>query len=183
MKKFLWAFLVGFGLLGFAQAEITDFPLGVTEMVWSLRGLGPAQELSLAVEGLPDGNYRVTLSLSLEGKGTELSMLGFLGAPLSIAAMGGQIDLSTLNVIIRRREVLNVGEKYALPGGEFYVREKAEIAGVLCLVGEFRPADRPDTVIEVGVSLAAPVYFLPLLRVNQGGRVTFEMVLTKYQRP
>jgi len=27
------------------------------------------------------------------------------------------------------------------------------------------------------------VYLLPLLRVNQGGRVTFEMVLTKYQRP
>ncbi len=182
MRKFLYALFVGFGVLGLAQAEITDFPAGLTEMVWSLRGLGPAQELRLAVEGLPEGMYRVTLSVSLEGAGPELSMLGFLGAPLSITAMGSQIDLSALSVLIRRREVLNVGERYALPGGEFYAREKGEIAGVLCLIGEFRPADRPDTVIEVGLSLSDPVYLLPLLRVKQGGRITFEMVLTKYQR-
>lgn len=182
-KLLLGAVLIGIGFLGLAQAEIDSFPLGRTEMVWSLRGVGPAQELSLTIEGLSEGKYRIVLSLSLEGAGTELSMLGFLGAPLAIMSGGSQVDLSALNVLIRRREVLNVGEQYAIPGGQFYVREKAEIAGVLCLLGEFQPADRPDYLIEVGFSLSDPVYLLPLLRVKQGGKVTFEMVLTKYQRP
>lgn len=180
---FLGGAILAFSLLGLAQAEISAFPLGLTEMVWSLHGLGPPQELRLTVEGLPEGKYRVVLSLSLEGAGTELSMLGFLGAPLSVTAMGSQVDLSTLNVLIRRREMLKVGEQYALPGGQFYAREKVEIAGVLCLVGEFHPADRPDLLIELGFSLSDPVYLLPLLRVKQGERVTFEMVLTKYSTP
>lgn len=175
--------LLGFGLMAAAQADISEFPLGVTEMVWELRGAGPAQELRLQVEGLAEGRYRVTLRLSFEGLGTELSMLGFLGAPLLIQGTVAQIDLSALNVLIRRREVLNVGETYALPGGAFFVREKGEIAGVVCLVGEFRPAERSDTVIEVGFSLSAPVYWLPLLRVQERGRVTFEMILSEYHRP
>lgn len=183
MRKILAILIVGVGLLGWAQAEITDFPVGTTEMVWALRGLGPAQELRLSVEGFPDGQYAVTMSVSLKGTGAELSVLGFLGAPLFVTAMGSQIDLSALNVLIRRREILNVGERYALPGGEFFVREKAEIAGVLCLIGDFRPADQPDTSIEVAVSLSDPVYLLPLLRVRKGEKVTFEMVLTQYKRP
>ncbi len=175
--------LCGLGVMALAQAEISDFPLGVTEMAWSLRGAGPAQELRLTVEGLPEGRYRATLALSLEGTGAELSLLGFFGAPLLIQSAGTQVDLSALNVLIRRREALVVGERYALPGGEFFVREKAEIAGVVCLLGEFRPAERPEAVIEVGFSLSAPVYLLPLLRVREGGRVTFEMVLSVYRKP
>jgi hypothetical protein len=184
MRGFLLcALLLGLGALGFSQAEISDFPWGRTEMVWSLRGAGPAQELRLVVEGLPDGKYRVRLAVSLEGTGPELSMLGFFGAPLLVQAMGTQIDLSSLHVLIRRRAALAVGERYALPGGEFYARERAEIAGVTCLMGEFRSADRPEAVVEVGLSLSDPVYFLPLLRVRERGRVTFEMVLTEYRRP
>ncbi len=175
--------VLGLGTVALGQAEITDFPGGLTEMVWNLRGVGPAQELRLQVEGLADGKYRVTMSLSLEGTGTELSALGFFGAPLWIQAAGTQLDLSTLNVLIRRREVLNVGESYALPGGEFFVREKKEIAGVPCLVGEFRPAEKTETVIELGLSLADPVYLFPLLRVQERGRVTFEIVLVEYHRP
>lgn len=175
--------LVGVSLAAFPQADIPDFPPGLTEMVWTLRGAGPAQELRLAVEGLPEGRYRVTLGLSLEGTGAELSALGFFGAPLLVQAMGTQIDLSSLSVLIRRREMLTVGERYALPGGEFHTREKTEIAGVLCLVGEFQPQDRADTVIEVGFSLGTPVYLLPLLRVREKGRITFEMILTEYRRP
>jgi len=184
MRKLLCSLiLLGVGVLGLAQAEISDFPLGKTEMVWSSRGVGPAQELRLLVEGLGEGKYRVTLGLSLEGSGTELSALGFFGAPLLVQSMGTQIDLSALLVIIRRKEILNVGETYALPGGSFYVREKGDVAGVTCLVGEFRPAERPETVIEVGLSLKDPVYFLPLLRVRERGRTTFEMVLVEYRRP
>ncbi|MCS7239907.1 MAG: hypothetical protein NZ651_01475 [Candidatus Bipolaricaulota bacterium] len=180
---FLWILVIGLSMLAVAQADILDFPVGLTEMVWTLRGVGAAQELRLSVEGLPDGRYRVTLGLRLEGTGSELSALGFFGAPLLVQAMGTQIDLSSLSVLIRRREMLTVGERYALPGGEFYAREKAEIAGVPCLVGEFRPQDRTDTVIEVGFSLGAPVYLLPLLRVQDKGRTTFEMILTEYRRP
>ena len=182
-KLLLGLILLAFSVLGLAQAEISDFPIGVTEMVWSLRGVGPAQELRLLVEGLGEGRYRVTLGLSLEGSGAELSALGFLGAPLLVQAMGTQVDLSALLVIIRRREILNVGETYAIPGGSFYVREKGDVAGVTCLIGEFRPAERTDTVIEVGLSLKDPVYFLPLLRVRERGRITFEMVLVEYRKP
>jgi len=182
-KLLLVLILLAFSVLGLAQAEISDFPIGVTEMVWSLRGVGPAQELRLLVEGLGEGRYRVTLGLSLEGSGAELSALGFLGAPLLVQAMGTQVDLSALLVIIRRREILNVGETYAIPGGSFYVREKGDVAGVTCLIGEFRPAERTGTVIEVGLSLKDPVYFLPLLRVRERGRITFEMVLVEYRKP
>lgn len=182
-KLVLCAILGSFALAGFGQAEIPEFPRGTTEMVWALRGVSLAQELRLAVEGLGDGRYRVTLGLSLEGSGAELSVLGFLGAPFLVQSMGTQIDLSALLVLIRRREALGVGETYALPGGSFYVREKREIAGVTSLVGEFRPADRADRVIEVGLSLSDPVYLFPLLRVTERERVTFELILTQYRRP
>ncbi|MFN3346819.1 MAG: hypothetical protein ACK42E_03290 [Candidatus Bipolaricaulaceae bacterium] len=177
--------LVGLlGALAWAQAEVQNFPPGKTEMVWALAGLGPAQELRLAVEGLPEGRFRVSLGLSLEGTAAELSVLGFFGAPLLVQAMGSQpLDLSALSVLIRRREALVLGERYALPGGEFFVRERGEIAGVVCLLGEFRPADQPGTTIEVAFSLSDPVYFLPLLRVRERGRTTFEMVLVEYRRP
>lgn len=184
MRTFLLGvLLLGLGGVGLSQAEIGDFPLGLTEMAWSLRGVGPAQELLLTVEGLGEGNYRVSMAIHMEGTGPELAVLGFFGAPLLIQAMGTQVDLSSLNVLIRRREALRVGERYALPGGEFVAREQGEIAGVPCLLGEFRAADRPESVIEVGLSLRDPVYLLPLLRVRERGRVTFEMVLIAYRRP
>ena len=185
MRRTLVFFLLAvLSVLSLAQAEIRDFPQGKTEMVWVLTGFGPAQELRLAVEGLPEGRFRVSLGLSLEGTASELSALGFFDAPLLVQAMGSQtLDLSALSVLVRRREALAVGERYALPGGEFFVREKGEIAGVLCLIGEFRPADRPETLIDVALSLGDPVYFLPLLRVRERGRTTFEMVLVEYRRP
>jgi hypothetical protein len=68
-KFFLGVAILAFSFLGLAQAEISAFPLGLTEMVWSLRGLGPAQELRLTVEGLSEGKYRVVLSVSLEERG------------------------------------------------------------------------------------------------------------------
>ncbi|MEN3010064.1 MAG: hypothetical protein ABDI20_03650 [Candidatus Bipolaricaulaceae bacterium] len=185
MRRVLVLAVLGvFGVLGLAQAELRDFPPGRTEMVWALVGLGPAQELRLSVEGLPEGRFRVHMALSLEGTAAELAVLGFLGAPLLVQAMGNPtLDLSALSVLIRRREALAVGERYALPGGEFLVRERGEIAGIPCLLGEFRPADRPETLIEVGFSLRDPVYLLPLLRVRERGRITWEMVLVEYRRP
>lgn len=185
MQRILAVALVGlWGLLCWAQAEVKDFPVGRTEMVWALTGVGPAQELRLSVEGRPEGRFLVSMGLNLEGTAAELSVLGFFGAPLLVQAMGSQtLDLSALSVLIRRREALSVGERYALPGGEFLAREKREISGVVCLVGEFRPADRLETVIEVAFSLSDPVYFLPLLRVRERGRTTFEMILVEYRRP
>lgn len=183
-KPFILALLLALGVLGWAQAEFTDFPVGRTEMVWTLRGFGPAQGLHLVVEKSADGLLRVQMSLSLEGTAEQLAGLGFFGAPLLIQAMGSEtLDLSALSVLVRRREALEVGERYALPGGEFLARQKGEIAGVLCLIGEFRPAGRPETVIEVGLSLSDPVYLLPLLRVREGEKIAFEMLLVEYSRP
>ncbi len=135
------------------------------------------------MEGKPGGLYRIELGVTAEGTPAELGTLGFLGSALFVQASGVQVDLSSLLVLSRRRETLRVGESYVLPGGAFLARERAPIAGVECLVGEFRPADRVGTVIEIGFALRDPVYFLPLMRVHEGDRVTFEMVLTAYSRP
>ncbi len=181
----VFALVLAWGGLALAQSTLTDFPLGVTSMTWTVRGTGsaPPQELTLRVEVKPDDLYRIELLVAAEGTAADLGTLGFLGSALFVQASGAMIDLSALQVLIRRRDALRVGEQYALPGGTFTVRTRTEIAGVACLVGEFRAVDRPNTVTEIGFALADPVYFLPLMRVRDGDRVTFEMVLTAYRRP
>lgn len=173
------------GGLAFAQSALADFPLGVTAMTWTTRSTGsaPPQELTLTVEGKPGNLYRIELLVAAEGTATDLGTLGFLGSALFIQASGAMIDLSALQVLTRRRDTLKVGEQYALPGGTFHARARTEIAGVACLVGEYQAVDRPNVVTEIGFALADPVYFLPLMRVRDGGKVTFEMVLTAYRRP
>ncbi len=179
------ALVVAAAGLSLGQGSLEDFPVGVTSMTWRVTSgsLSSPQELSLRVEGKPGGLYRIELGVAAEGTAAELGTLGFLGSALFVQASGAQVDLSSLLVLSRRRETLRVGESYVLPGGTFLARERAPIAGVECLHGEFRPADRSGTVIEIGFALSDPVYFLPLMRVREGDRITFEMVLTAYKRP
>jgi len=186
-KWITFAFMLVFvwGGLALAQSTLTDFPLGITSMTWTTRGTGsaPPQELTLRVEGKPDNLYRIELLVAAEGTATDLGTLGFLGSALFVQASGAMIDLSALQVLIRRRDTLKVGEQYALPGGTFHAQAQTDISGVACLVGEYQAVDRPNTVTEIGFALTDPVYFLPLMRVWDGGKVTFEMVLTAYRRP
>ncbi|MCX7751061.1 MAG: hypothetical protein N2320_05970 [Candidatus Bipolaricaulota bacterium] len=183
-KWIAWALVLA-GVVALGQGALEDFPLGVTAMTWRVKssGLAAPQELSLRIEGKAGGQYRIELGVTAEGTAAELGTLGFLGSALFVQASGVQVDLSSLLVLARRRETLKVGESYVLPGGTFLAREKAPLAGVQCLLGEFRPADRAGTVIEIGFALSNPVYFLPLMRVREGDRITFEMVLIAYQRP
>ncbi|MBC7092983.1 hypothetical protein H5T53_03120 [Candidatus Bipolaricaulota bacterium] len=187
IRRHTWILVyLAVGVVGFAQAALTDFPVGVTVMEWALRGGSPSlvQGLSLTVEAKADGRFKVVLGVASEGTAADLEALGFLGSSVFMQAAGANVDLSALLTLIRRREALKVGEDYALPGGVvFQARARADVAGVGCLIGEYRTADRPDTVVEVGLALTDPVYFVPLLRVTEGGTVTFEMVLTAYRRP
>lgn len=184
IKRAFFLVLFAYGAMGLAQVALTEFPLGRTEMGWTLTDeSGQVQELRLTVEVLAKGEYLVELGLTMRGTAAQLESLGFLGAPLFIQAMGTQIDLSSLLVLMSRRRALAIGETYTLPGGTFRVKEKVLIAGVECLVGDYRFAERTDFLIEVGMSLSDPVYFLPLLRVRQGDKVSFEMILSRYQRP
>ncbi|MFH1610116.1 MAG: hypothetical protein ABID40_05780 [Candidatus Bipolaricaulota bacterium] len=184
-KWITFVLVLAWGGLALAQSALTDFPLGVTSMTWTTRGTGsaPPQELTLTVEGKPGNLYRIELLVAAEGTAADLGTLGFLGSALFVQASGAMIDLSALQVLTRRRDTLKVGEQYALPGGTFHARAQTDIAGVACLVGEYRAVDRPNTVTEIGFALTDPVYFLPLMRVQDGGKVTFEMVLTAYRRP
>ena len=186
-RRRLLVFLLWLGIwaVGWTQAELSEFPEGTTTMSWTLRGkdLPAAQTLSLAVEGLPEGRYRVRLSVEAEGLPGELGMLGFLGSAVYIQSAGANLDLGALMTLIRRREILKVGEEYGLPGGMFRVEEKTKIAGVSCLVGEYTQAGVSSSRVELGLALSDPVYFVPLLRVYEGEEVVFEMVLTEYTRP
>lgn len=172
------------GLLALAQADLADFPQGTTYMVWQLSGadLGSPQTLRLEVTGLEDGRYRVVLSVEAEGTPEELGMLGFLGSAAFVQSTGTDVDLAALLTLINRREQLEEGEGYALPGGIiFLVRETAEIAGVTCLLGEYQSG--AGRRVELGLALSDPVYFLPLLRVWEGEELAFEMLLGEYGRP
>lgn len=186
MKRWLaCAFILCWVGTALAQGSLEDFPLGPTSMTWRIlsRDLSSPQELTLRVEASPAGQYRIELTLAAAGTAAELGTLGFLGSALFVQASGAQVDLSSLLVLSRRRESLQVGQSYVVPGGTFLVREQTTIAGVLSLLGEFRPADRTSAVIEIGFALSDPVYFLPLMRVREDATVTFEMVLVAYSRP
>ena len=172
------------GSLALAQADLADFPQGTTYMVWQLSGadLGSPQTLRLEVSGLEDGRYHVLLSVEAEGTPGELGMLGFLGSAAFVQSGGTDVDLAALLTLIKRREQLEVGEEYALPGGIiFLARETAEIAGVNCLLGEYETEG--GRRVELGLALSDPVYFLPLLRVWEGEELAFEMLLSEYGRP
>ena len=172
------------GLLALAQADLADFPQGTTYMVWQLSGadLGSPQTLRLEVSGLEDGRYHVLLSVEAEGTPEELGMLGFLGSAAFVQSGGTDVDLAALLTLIKRREQLEVGEEYALPGGIFFLaREMAEIGGVNGLLGEY--GTEGGRRVELGLALSDPVYFLPLLRVWEGEELAFEMLLSEYGWP
>ena len=70
------------GWWALAQADLADFPLGTTTMIWQLSGtdLPSPQTLRLEVTGLEEGRYHVLLSVEAEGTPEDLGMLGFLGS-------------------------------------------------------------------------------------------------------
>lgn len=187
LRRTVLLFLVlGPAFAALAQAELSQFPPGVTRMSWSLSGsdVPTPQTLSLVIEGLGEDRFRISMTLEAEGKAEELTTVGFLGSTLALHTAGGSIDLEALLTLIRRREQLEVGEEYLLPGGGVFLAQgREEIAGVTCLIGTYSTPQDPDTVVELGLALSHPVYFLPLLRVTTSGEVTFQFLLTEYQTP
>jgi hypothetical protein len=169
-----------------AQAELDQFPPGLTLMTWTLSGLDvpTPQTLSLEIEGLPGDRYHIKMTMEAEGQAEELGTLGFLGSGWTLHTAGGSINLEALLTLIRRRHQLEVGKEYLLPGGGVFVAQRREeIAGVECLIGTYTTPEEPDTVVELGLALSHPVYFLPLLRVITAGEVTLQLLLVDYQAP
>ncbi len=187
MKKAIGVMLLACALLAtvaVAQVDLEEFPSGTTEMTWRLAGkdVPPDQNLYLAVTR-EDDEFAVEMRVSARGAADELGLLGFLGSALGVQAPGTDLDLSVLSTVMRRRDVLGVGEDYQLPGGYvFRIREETEVAGVLCLIGEFGVAGG-ETKTELGIAVDEPVYFLPLLRMTRRGELQFEMELIAYVRP
>ncbi len=187
MKKAIGIVLMACALLSagvVAQVDLKEFPAGTTEMTWQLSGrdVPPNQTLYLSVIRVDD-EFAVELRVSARGAAEELGLLGFLGSALGVQAPGTDVDLSVLSMVMRRRDVLRVGEDYQLPGGYvFRIREEAEIAGVLCLIGEFGVAGG-ETRTELGIAVDDPVYFMPLLRITRRGELQMEMELIEYVRP
>jgi len=170
--------------VAWAQVDLDEFPTGTTEMSWRLAGEGipPEQTIGLTVSREND-EYDLRLSVSARGAADELELLGFLGSALGVQAPGAEVDLSVLSTLLRRPGRLEVGAEYHLPGGRlFTVRERTEIAGVESLIGEYREPGAAR-VVEIGISLDDPVYFLPLIRVTRNGELELEMELVEYIRP
>ncbi|MGC9530578.1 MAG: hypothetical protein ACP5G2_08255 [Candidatus Bipolaricaulaceae bacterium] len=181
-----WLLLaLGWGLVAMGQSDLTEFPPGTTVMAWSLQGQDVPREqmLRLAVESRATGEFRVELAVEAVGTPEELGALGFLGSAFYLQSAGTDLDLAIFLSLFRRREVLEVGEVYQVGGGQFHVERTAEIAEITCLVGSYRSPARPGAEVGLGIALSDPVYFPPLLRLTEDGRVTFHMQLVEYSRP
>ncbi len=167
-----------------AQVELDEFPSGTTEMSWRLTGENIPPEQTIRLTVIREGDeYELGLQVSARGAAEELGLLGFLGSAFGIQAPGAEVDLSVVSTLLRRPERLEVGADYHLPGGRlFTVRERTEIAGVLCLVGEYKEPGSAR-VVEIGIALEDPVYFLPLVRVTRNSELQMEMELVEYIRP
>ncbi|MFO8033863.1 MAG: hypothetical protein R6U88_01710, partial [Candidatus Bipolaricaulota bacterium] len=136
------------GSCGWAQVELDEFPSGTTVMTWRLAGedIPPEQTMTLRVTREAD-EFGVQLEVAARGTAEELGLLSFLGLALGIQVPGTEVALSVVSTDLLRPDILEVGEDYQLPGGRvFRVREQVEVAGVLCVVGEYREPDGVEVV-------------------------------------
>ena len=179
---------VGFSLYG--QNELSDFPVGTTDMSYQIRTeqLPEPQTLDLTVTGLADGRYRVRMTAESVGTPDQLSLFGFLFGMTSVRSGGTDIDFGPISALLSHRTDLAAGEDYILPGGGTFHAEKEEkIAGIPCLIGSYTDPDHPNTRTTLAFSLKKPVFISPLIKVeeNRDGKwtTTFLLELTSYTCP
>ncbi len=179
---------VCFSLYG--QNDLSDFPVGTTEMAYRIQTdeLTDPQTLTLTVTGLPDGRYRIRMTAESTGTPDQLSLFGFLFGMTTVRSGGTDIDFGPISALLSHRTDLAAGEDYILPGGGTFHAEKSEdIAGIPCLIGTYIDPDHPDTRTTLAFSLEKPVFISPIIKVEEkkGGEwtTTFLLELTSYTSP
>ncbi len=176
--------------LALAQSDLSEFPLGTTEMGYRITSdkLPEPQTLTLTVTGLPDGRYRVRMTTEATGTPEQLGLFGLLLGMTSLKSGIADVDLSPLAALFPHRDDLVPGEDYILPGrGTFHASEVRSIAGIPCLVGTYTDPDHPHTRTTIAFSLRMPLLVSPLIRVEriEGGerKVILSLELVSYSAP
>ncbi len=188
MISLLITAFAGFSLYG--QNDLSDFPLGTTEMSYRIQTeeLPEPQTLDLIVTGLSDGRYRVRMTAESVGTPDQLSLFGFLFGMTTVRSGGTDIDFGPISALLSHRTDLAAGEDYILPGGgTFHAEKEEQIAGISCLIGSYTDPDHPNTRTTLAFSLKMPVFISPLIKVEEekGEKwtTTFLLELTSYACP
>jgi hypothetical protein len=192
MRKTIVALACGLLMVlpALAQSDLSQFPLGTTEMGYRITSdkLTEPEILSITVTGLPDGRYRVRMTTEATGTPGELGLFGFLLGMTTVRSGIADIDLSPLAALFPHRGDLVPGEDYILPGqGTFHASEIRPIAGVPCLVGTYTDPDHPHTRTTIAFSLEKPLLISPLIRVErikgEDREVILSLELISYSAP
>ncbi len=180
--------LVGFAITAYAQSNLDEFPLGITQMVYQIttEDMESPQELDFTIVSRGDDDYTVSMSIEASGTADQLRGFGFLftGAQMSYAG-GENVSYSPLQALMEQRSHLQAGNDYILPGGgSFKDITLVEIAGVQCLQGSFVDPSNTDTRTTMAFSVSDPVYMFPFVRVEKSRDgewvTTLQMELTQY---
>jgi hypothetical protein len=180
------------GFAGFAQADLDQFPLGTTQMVYRFKSeeVSAFQSLELDVTAHEDGQYTVRMEIEQSGEADEMTAgFGFMfGSTHVSSGSGGDVNYDSLAALIDQRSRLQEGQDYLLPsGGQFTNITGVTIAGVFCLEGVLDNPDEPDTRATVAFAISHPVYISPRIRseeLRDGVWVeTFALELIDYTIP
>lgn len=174
----------------YGQNDLSDFPVGTTDMTYRIQTdeLTDPQTLALTVTGLSDGRYRIRMTAESTGTPDQLNLFGFLFGMTTVRSGGTDIDFGPISALLAHRTDLTVGEDYILPGGgTFHAEKNEDISGITCLIGTYTDPDHPDTRTTLAFSLEKPVFISPLIKVEEkkGGKwaTTFLLELTSYSSP
>lgn len=155
---------ISLGLIGYAQADLSAFPIGTTTMRYEVTAEDlTEQSLELAVFARGGDEYTVRMSTEATGSSDQLGGFGFIFGATSVA-YGGEYDVSytSLQALIDQRSRLEEGQEYLLPGGASFTDiVGVDIAGVFSLEGSFVSPDDPNDRMTVAFGLSHPVFISP----------------------
>lgn len=173
--------------IGWGQAELSEFPLGTTTMVYRIvsEEIEEPQYKRITVIGLEDGRFRLIITQEAIGTPEELAFFGILGGMMMLHAGEREVDFTPLLFLMERRELLVVGEEFLLiGGGRFIVDKYIKIAGIETIQGTYLDPRRPDERMIFAFSRWAPVFLFPRLRVEEliddEWRLLFKVELIDY---
>ena len=164
--------IVGLGMVGLAQSDLDQFPLGTTKMVYrvSAEDISESQTLELVVTSHEDGRYTVRMVTEQTGDEDELAAgFGFIFGAATVSSGGGHdVSYTSLEALMDQRSRLQEGQDYMLPsGGMFSEIVGVTIADVWCLEGTVVDEDDPNERLIIAFALTHPVYISPRIRAEE----------------
>ncbi len=187
--RFIAAILVitlGLTAAAFSQNALTEFPVGTTRMVYEVISEDVApQTIVLTVIGKEDGRYKVSMLTEAVGFPEELAEFGFLFGAASLQGAGRDLNYAALGALIDRRDRLEEGQEFLLPGGGTFTDiMRVTIAGISSIQGVFLDQNRPDSRMIMAFALTNPVFISPLIRTEEKRDgiwvIVFSIELVKY---